>query len=194
MGDFPLVEMSWGSVRIVGDSQVRSPFERIFTDAKHPALTTLRTRPELAWGRCLLSGTTHHGAHLAAMTMKSPTEVMLMPTGGYNKMGKLVSVHLMAMVSSTSGAMPTGKVTFEMVMPAGMSMGGMKGGTTILGTGTLHKGNATLTVKPKFAVNMPLEIIYHGNSHFQASKVTPPTVTTTGLMSSSMSGGMKMPM
>jgi hypothetical protein len=100
----------------------------------------------------------------------------------------------MAMVSSSTGGTPTGKVTFEIVMPAGMTMGGMKSGTSILGTGTLHKGNATLTVKPKFALNMPLEIIYHGSSHFQASKVTPPTVTRIGVMSRSTSSGTKMPM
>ncbi len=88
--------------------------------------------------------------------------------------------------------MPKGKVAFEMVMPAGMTMPGMHSGTTILGTKILHNGMATLKVKPSMVLNMPLEILYKGSAHFDPSSVTPPVVTSSSLMNSAMSSGMTM--
>jgi Bacterial Ig-like domain (group 3) len=156
-----------------------------------PALSTLE-------GRCLLSGGVSAPQELhAPMAMHmhpASSEVTLTPEGVYNKMGQLKSIRLMAMVDSSTTGTPTGKVTLEMVMPAGMEMSGMKPGTTILGTETLHDGMATFTVKPSTVLNMPLKVIYGGSAHFKASADTPPTVTSSELASPPTDGGMGMGM
>ena len=119
----------------------------------------------------------------------------------YNKK-TLMSVELMATVKPVSGTgVPTGMVTFEMVMPAkktkmGMNMA-MKSGTTVLGTVALTNGEAMLTVKPKMAIKMPLEYIYSGSTTYSTSTAMPAELTKAGLKGMSMgmssSGtGMKM--
>jgi hypothetical protein len=162
-----------------------------------PALNLLEDRRLLSSGVSAL----HEGS--PQMVMHAATEVVLVPTGVYNKHMDLVSVRLKAEVESlmSGTGKPTGKVKFDMVMPPGMSMPGMKSGTTILGTATLKSGVATVTIKPSMVLNMPLEIVYNGNMHFQSSTLTPPMLTQSSLMSTSMNmgtsgmsgmGGMKM--
>ncbi len=97
-------------------------------DLSRPSSTRLQ-------GRVLLSGMRHSGAIAEASTMTA-TQVVLVPQPNYMHKTKLVSVGLMAEVKSLSGSVEstaTGTVTFEMVMPAGMKMKGMKRGTTIFG-------------------------------------------------------------
>ncbi len=89
------------------------------------------------------------------------------------------SVNLMAQVESTTGTIETtatGNVTVDMMMSKGMKMKGMKGmqpGTTVLGTETLSKGMATVTLPAKDVLKMHLMIIYSGDSNFMSSTVSP---------------------
>ena len=77
-----------------------------------------------------------------------------------------VEVEALPMAGMAMGTL-TGKVTVEMVMPAGMNMPGMKAGITKLGTQNLHSGSATFTLEPKFVVDMQLEVIYSGSKTFR---------------------------
>lgn len=137
-------------------------------------------------GRVLLSGTS------AKPLMMTATQVIVTDQGVYNKHHVLTSVELMATVKPASGsAVPTGTVTFNMVMPAKSEMGKMtmtkmKSGTTNLGTVTLTKGEAMLTVKPKMVLKMPLQIIYNGDANFMASSTTPPMLTKSALKGMTM--------
>jgi Bacterial Ig-like domain (group 3) len=131
------------------------------------------------------------GAIADAVT-KATSAVSLMDSGTYKK-HKLESVTLMAMVSSKSAGTLTGTVTFEMVMPMKMKgMKGMKSGTTVLGTEPVSGGSASLTLKPKMVLNMPLEILYSGDTNFDSSTDTPAEVTKMSLKGTSTSTGMKM--
>jgi hypothetical protein len=128
------------------------------------------------------------------MTMKDTTTVSLMSSTISSNMNK---VTLMAQVAATSISgmtmgTPTGKVAFEMIMPAGTRMKGMHAGVNQLGTAVLKGGMATLSVKSSSVLNMELKIIYKGNSHFESSTATPPELTMSGLMGTSSMGGMSM--
>jgi Bacterial Ig-like domain (group 3) len=108
--------------------------------------------------------------------------------GVYNKHYVLTSVEIMATVKPLSGTgVPTGTVTFDMVMPGKMKMGKMtmakmKPGTTMdLGTVTLTNGQAMLTAKPSMVLKMPLTIIYSGDANFTTSTATPPELTKPAL-------------
>lgn len=149
-------------------------------------------------GRLLLSGASHkaslaaiHGGQPSAQTA---TEVVVTDQGVYNKRHVLTDVTLMAQIKPLSGSgMPTGSVTFDMVMPAKtemgkMTMGTMKPGTTVLGTVTLSGGEAMLTVKPKMVLKMPLTIIYSGDTQFMSSTANPPMLTKAGLKGITMGG------
>jgi Bacterial Ig-like domain (group 3) len=151
-------------------------------------------------GRLLLSGASHkasfaaiHGGQPSAQTA---TEVVVTDQGVYNKKHVLTAVTLMAQIKPLSGSgVPTGTVTFDMVMPARMKkVRGMKPGTTVLGTVALTGGEAMLTVKPRMVLKMPLQIIYSGDAYFTASTATPPMLTKAGLrsMNMGMGTGMKM--
>ncbi len=75
---------------------------------------------------------------------ENPTETVVVETPVFNKsMTHVESIHLQVEVEALPMAgmamgTPTGKVTVEMVMPAGMNMPGMKAGITKLGTQNLH--------------------------------------------------------
>ncbi len=142
-------------------------------------------------GRALLSGLTSHAASFTKMS----SAVSLMDEGVYVKHNHLKSVNLTAKVTSKSG-MPTatGTVTFEMVMPSGMKMHGMKPGTTVLGTETLGDGKATLTgVMPKLVLKMPITVVHSGDANYAGSTDSPTPETKAELMSMTMSmGGMTM--
>ncbi len=121
------------------------------------------------------------------------SQVIVTDQGVYNKKHELTSVEMMATVKPLTGsAVPTGTVTFEMVMPGKMKMGKMtmakmKPGTTRnLGTVTLTNGEAMLTVKPKMVLKMPLTIIYNGDSNYLSSTATPAELTKPGLKGMSM--------
>jgi hypothetical protein len=134
-----------------------------------------------------------HGSP-AMMTMKDTTTVSLMSSSISSNMNK---VTLLAQVAATpmSGmtmSPPTGKVAFEMIMPAGMKTKGMHAGVNQLGTATLKGGMATLSVKSSSVLNMELKIVYKGNSHFESSTVTPPELTMSGLMGTGSTGSMSM--
>jgi hypothetical protein len=138
--------------------------------------------------RCLLSGA-HHGLP-AMMTMKDTTTVSLKSSSISSNMSK---VTLIAQVNRTpmSGmtmSTPTGKVDFEMIMPSGMKLKGMHAGVNQLGTVTLKGGDANLSVKSSNVLDMELKIIYKGNSQFAPSTVTPPMLTMSGLMGTSIGG------
>jgi hypothetical protein len=86
----------------------------------------------------------------------------------------------MAQIESTTGTIETtatGTVTVDMMMSKGMkAMKGMKGmqpGTTVLGTETLSKGMAMVTLPAKDVLKMHLTIIYSGDSNFMSSSVSP---------------------
>ena len=121
------------------------------------------------------------------------TPVVLVAEPNYMHKTKLVSVGLMAEVKSLSGSVEstaTGTVTFEMVMPAGMKMKGMKRGTTIFGTMPVSDGMAMLTLPARKVLNMPLTIVYSGDSQLMSSTDTPAMLTKAGLKG--MGSGMKM--
>ncbi len=135
------------------------------------------------------------GATVPEMSMPMPggqtaTEIVFSSTPTYNKMNHLESIKLVAKVESTpTGGMPTGKVTFDMNMPAGMTMSGMKPGLSKIGVATIHHGVATLSVKPAMVVNMPLEILYNGDMNFKPSMDSPKVITEASLMTTAMSTG-----
>jgi hypothetical protein len=130
------------------------------------------------------------GAIADAVT-KATSAVSLMDSGTYKK-HKLESVTLMAMVTSKSAGTPTGTVTFQIGMPAGMKMKGMKSGSLVLVTAPLSGGSASVTLKPKQVLNMPLEIVYSGDTNFDSSFDDAGEVTKMSLKGTSTSTGMKM--
>lgn len=129
-------------------------------------------------GRTLLSGMT-------------ATDLIATATPVYGARHKLTSVTLMAQVESTTGTIETtatGTATFNMVMSHGMKgMKGMQPGTTLLGTGTLSKGMAMMTVPAKDALNMHIVINYSGDSSFMSSSASP-IVTRASLRGFPQSG------
>ncbi len=139
-------------------------------------------------------------ALLSGMGQAMATEVLVTEKPIFNKMMTSVeSVRITTEVEALpmAGMMmgkPTGKVTVDMVMPAGMTMPGMKAGTTKLGRANLHNGTATFTIKAKDVVEMPLQVIYNGSKTFASSTTTPPVQTETELLSqmSMNMGGMSM--
>jgi hypothetical protein len=144
-------------------------------------------------GRVLLSGASHKAAiHGGVPLAQTATQVVVTDQGVYNKKQVLTDVTLMAEVKPLSGSgVPTGTVTFNIVMPAKtktgkMTMDKMKPGTTNLGTVALSHGEAMLTVKPRMVLKMPLQIIYSGDTNYTSSTATPPMLTKAGLKHMSM--------
>lgn len=147
-------------------------------------------------GRLLLSGSTHSGA-VPEVTLTA-TKVAVVSTPNYVHK-KLTTVGLTAEVESTTGSTltkATGNVIFEMVMPAGMKKTkGMKPGTTVFGTVPLSNGTATLTLKAKQVLKMPVTIIYSGDANYMTSTDSPTPLTKAALKTMSMgssTSGMKM--
>jgi hypothetical protein len=120
-------------------------------------------------GRVLLSGSAHSGAIAEASTMTA-TEVVLTAQANDMHKTKLTSVGLMAEVKSLSGVDES----------------------TIFGTMPVNDGMAMLTLPARKVLNMPLTIVYSGDSHFMSSTDTPAMLTKSGLKGMTMGAGMKM--
>ncbi len=98
------------------------------------------------------------------------TEVVLTAQANDMHKTKLTSVGLMAEVKSLSGVDES----------------------TIFGTMPVNDGMAMLTLPARKVLNMPLTIVYSGDSHFMSSTDTPAMLTKSGLKGMTMGAGMKM--
>lgn len=91
-----------------------------------------------------------------------------------HRRGKLGSVVLDAQIElATSGpAMPTGTVTFELMMK---SRGKVK--ESVLGTAAVTDDMAMLTIKTRMVLNKSITVVYSGDMNYMSSTVMTPKVT-----------------
>jgi hypothetical protein len=115
------------------------------------------------------SGSTDFGAATSGTTTvavaRAGTQVVL-ATRSVHKKRRVVSLTLDATVGplAPGAGVPTGTVTYELMQK--------KNKVKILGTAPLSSGSASLTVKPKSVLKMPVTIVYGGDTDFQASNST----------------------
>ena len=107
------------------------------------------------------------------------TEVVLVPHPVFGTK-KLKSLGLTAEIApvATGGGVPTGIVTFELLVKHRKKIE-----AHLLGTSALNRGEATLTLKPKQVLNKTITIIYNGDPNYRANTVTTPKLTQKGLKS-----------
>ena len=108
------------------------------------------------------------------------TQIVLIPKPVFSKKKQVTSVGLEAEIEPVvpGGGVPTGTVTFEIVKTVKK-----KRKTTTLGTAAVSGGAATLTLKAKRVLNMPIKIVYSGDTDFTSSTASPPALTQSGLKS-----------
>jgi hypothetical protein len=108
------------------------------------------------------------------------TQIVLVPRPVFSKKKQVTSVGLEAEIEPVvpGVGVPTGTVTFEIVKAVKK-----KPKTTTLGTAALSGGAATLTLKAKSVLNMPIKIIYSGDADFTSSTASPPALTQSKLKS-----------
>ncbi len=111
---------------------------------------------------------------------KAGTEIVLVPKPIFSKKKQVTSVGLEAEIEPVvpGGGVPTGTVTFEIVKTVKK-----KRKTTTLGTAAVSGGAATLTLKAKSMLNMPIKLVYSGDTDFTSSTASPPALTQSGLKS-----------
>ena len=111
---------------------------------------------------------------------KAGTQIVLVPKPVFSKKKRVTSVGLEAEIEPVvpGGGVPTGEVTFEIVKTVKK-----KRKTTTLGTTAVSGGAATLTLKAKSMLNMPIKIVYSGDTDFTSSTASPPALTQSGLKS-----------
>ncbi len=111
---------------------------------------------------------------------KAGTQIVLVPKPVFSKKKQVTSVGLEAEIEPVvpGGGVPTGTVTFEIVKTVKK-----KRKTTTLGTAAVSGGAATLTLKAKRVLNMPIKIVYSGDTDFTSSTASPPALTQSGLKS-----------
>ena len=121
-----------------------------------------------------------HSQALAESVAQAGTNVVLVPERVLNNKKKLVSVRLRAEVEPLfpGGGVPTGNVTFEMVTRTKKNTK-----PTTLGTISLSGGEATLTLKAKTVLGMPIKIVYSGDPDFKSSTASPQTLSQSKLKS-----------
>ncbi len=78
-----------------------------------------------------------------------------------------------------SAPVPTGQVTFQLVKKHGK-----KTQVKTLGTAAASGGAATLMFQPNAVLNQTLTIVYSGDPHFLASRISLPRLTRSGIASS----------
>jgi hypothetical protein len=131
-------------------------------------------------GRLLLSVAPGKAAiHGGPLLVPTFTEAIVTDQLIYNNHHALTSVELTATVKPLSGSgVPTGFVTFYILKLANKEL---KPGGTVIANETLSGGSATVTVKAKRVLKMPVSVVYRGDSNFEGTNSIPAEVTKAGL-------------
>jgi hypothetical protein len=96
---------------------------------------------------------------------KATTQVVLVPHAVFKKKRE-VAIGLTAEIEPVApgGGVPTGVVTFELLVKHGKKIK-----ANLLGTSSLNRGQASLTLNPKQVMKKTITIIYNGDPDFQST-------------------------